>query len=216
MSAAIGLRDHVRLAIGAALHPPKTQRTDTRTPGSAQPRPRCAQPGPRCAQPGPRCAQPGPRSVTLKAQAPDLGAERSLTLQGHGSWKPRRTPRCKVTDLGGHGEPRRTRRTPRRAAGPGRTRRTPRRAAGPGRTRRTPRRAAGPGRTRNGPAGRGPRSSRAARPGQVCVGKPRFTPPCDGSSHRLVITLPRVKKCTPSAPCACVSPNSDDFQPPNE
>ena len=50
----------------------------------------------------------------------------------------------------------------------------------------------------------------------VWVGKPRLTPPWDGSSQRLVTTLPRVKKCTPSAPWAWVSPNSDDFQPPNE
>jgi hypothetical protein len=31
-----------------------------------------------------------------------------------------------------------------------------------------------------------------------------------------VTTLPRVKKCTPSVPCACVSPNSELFQPPKE
>ena len=37
-----------------------------------------------------------------------------------------------------------------------------------------------------------------------------------GSSQRLVTTLPRVKKCTPSMPWAWVSPNSDDFQPPKE
>jgi hypothetical protein len=36
--------------------------------------------------------------------------------------------------------------------------------------------------------------------GQVFCGNPRFTPPCDGSSQRLVTTFVRVKKCTPSGP----------------
>src|SRR5690625_163343 len=47
-------------------------------------------------------------------------------------------------------------------------------------------------------------------------GKPRLMPPCDGSDHRVVTALPRVKKCTPSAPWAWVSPNSEFFQPPKE
>ena len=47
-------------------------------------------------------------------------------------------------------------------------------------------------------------------------GNPRLMPPWLGSSQRLVTTLPRVKKRTPSAPYACVSPNSELFQPPNE
>src|SRR3954452_12494032 len=51
---------------------------------------------------------------------------------------------------------------------------------------------------------------------QSCVGKPRLIPPWDGSSQREVTTLPRVKKCTPSVPCAWVSPNNEFFQPPNE
>ena len=50
----------------------------------------------------------------------------------------------------------------------------------------------------------------------VFCGKPRFRPAWLGSSHRLVTTFARVKKCTPSAPCACVSPKSELFQPPNE
>ena len=39
---------------------------------------------------------------------------------------------------------------------------------------------------------------------------------CAGSIHRVVTTLPRVKKWTPSAPWAWVSPSSDRFQPPKE
>ena len=50
--------------------------------------------------------------------------------------------------------------------------------------------------------------------GQLFCGKPRLMPPWEGSSQRVVTTLPRVKKCTPSAPCAWVSPNSELFQPP--
>ena len=52
--------------------------------------------------------------------------------------------------------------------------------------------------------------------GQVFCGKPRLTPPWDGSSHRLVTTLDRAKKSTPSGPYACASPNRESFQPPNE
>ena len=37
-----------------------------------------------------------------------------------------------------------------------------------------------------------------------------------GSIHRVVTTLPRVKKWTPSVPWAWVSPNSERFQPPKE
>ena len=51
---------------------------------------------------------------------------------------------------------------------------------------------------------------------QAFCGKPRLRPPWLGSSHRLVMTLPRVKKCTPSAPCACASPKRLFFQPPKE
>src|SRR3712207_6895006 len=51
---------------------------------------------------------------------------------------------------------------------------------------------------------------------QAFCGKPRFRPPWLGSSQRLVMTLPRVKKCTPSAPWACVSPNRLFFHPPKE
>ena len=51
---------------------------------------------------------------------------------------------------------------------------------------------------------------------QAFCGKPRLIPPWLGSSQREVTTLPRVKKCTPSVPCAWVSPNSEFFQPPNE
>src|SRR6266536_1411805 len=51
---------------------------------------------------------------------------------------------------------------------------------------------------------------------QSLRGKPRFTPPCDGSSQREVTTLVRVKKCMPSGPYAWVSPNNESFQPPNE
>ena len=47
-------------------------------------------------------------------------------------------------------------------------------------------------------------------------GKPRLRPPWLGSSQRDVTTLPRVKKWTPSIPCACVSPKREAFQPPNE
>src|SRR6185503_4514354 len=36
------------------------------------------------------------------------------------------------------------------------------------------------------------------------------------SSHRLVTTFVRVKKCTPSVPYAWLSPNNEFFQPPNE
>src|SRR5690606_20309176 len=46
-------------------------------------------------------------------------------------------------------------------------------------------------------------------PAQALVGKPRLMPPCAGSGHRLVTTLPRVKKWNPSTPWACVSPNSE-------
>ena len=45
-------------------------------------------------------------------------------------------------------------------------------------------------------------------------GKPSSMPPWLGSSQRLVIALPRVKKCTPSMPWAWASPNSEAFQPP--
>lgn len=51
---------------------------------------------------------------------------------------------------------------------------------------------------------------------QVFCGKPRFSPPWDGSSHRLVIALVRVKKWIASGPYACESPNSDCFHPPKE
>ena len=51
---------------------------------------------------------------------------------------------------------------------------------------------------------------------QVFCGKPRLIPPWLGSSQRLVTTLPRVKKWTPSVPCAWLSPNSELFQPPKE
>jgi hypothetical protein len=51
---------------------------------------------------------------------------------------------------------------------------------------------------------------------QPFVGKPRLRPPWLGSNHRLVTTLPRVKKWTPSVPCAWLSPNSEFFQPPKE
>ena len=47
-------------------------------------------------------------------------------------------------------------------------------------------------------------------------GKPRLSPPWLGSSQRLVTTLPLVKNCTPSVPCACALPNNELFQPPNE
>ena len=50
--------------------------------------------------------------------------------------------------------------------------------------------------------------------GYLFCGKPSSMPPWLGSSQRLVMALPRVKNCTPSAPWACVSPNSEDFQPP--
>ncbi len=56
---------------------------------------------------------------------------------------------------------------------------------------------------------------RPVRPQAFC-GKPRFRPPWLGSSQRLVMTLPRVKKCTPSAPCAWVSPKRLFFHPPKE
>ncbi len=36
--------------------------------------------------------------------------------------------------------------------------------------------------------------------GQVCRGKPRSTPRWMGSGQRLITTLGRVKKCTPSGP----------------
>ena len=54
---------------------------------------------------------------------------------------------------------------------------------------------------------------------QTFCGNPSSRPPCGrlaGSIHRVVTTLPRVKKCTPSAPWAWVSPSSDRFQPPKE
>ena len=51
---------------------------------------------------------------------------------------------------------------------------------------------------------------------QTFCGKPRFRPPWLGSSQRVVITLPRVKKWKPSTPWAWVSPNSEFFQPPKE
>ena len=54
------------------------------------------------------------------------------------------------------------------------------------------------------------------RAGQSFWGKPRLRPPWLGSSQREVTTLPRVKKCTPSVPCAWLSPNRLFFQPPNE
>ncbi|SES70555.1 hypothetical protein SAMN04488546_0200 [Geodermatophilus poikilotrophus] len=74
------------------------------------------------------------------------------------------------------------------------------------------------------PPGQGSRRRRRrvspapAGPGgrQAFCGNPRFRPPWLGSSQRLVITLPRVKKCTPSAPCAWVSPKRLFFQPPKE
>ena len=44
---------------------------------------------------------------------------------------------------------------------------------------------------------------------QTFCGKPRLMPPWLGSSQRVVTTLPRVKKLTPSTPWAWVSPNSE-------
>ena len=64
-----------------------------------------------------------------------------------------------------------------------------------------------------------PPEAAAARSGLVpqrWVGKPRSTPPWLGSGHRVVTTLPRVKKWTPSVPWAWESPKSDCFQPPKE
>ncbi|MFF0365801.1 hypothetical protein [Micromonospora sp. NPDC005087] len=57
---------------------------------------------------------------------------------------------------------------------------------------------------------RPPRCRRDGRPlaqliqagAQLFCGKPRFTPPWDGSSHRLVTTLDLTKKFTPSGPYA--------------
>ncbi len=51
---------------------------------------------------------------------------------------------------------------------------------------------------------------------QEFCGKPRLMPPWLGSSQRLVTTLPRVKKWTPSVPWAWLSPKSELFQPPKE
>jgi len=51
---------------------------------------------------------------------------------------------------------------------------------------------------------------------QAFCGKPRLSPPWLGSSQREVMTLPRVKKCTPSVPWAWLSPNREFFQPPKE
>ena len=51
---------------------------------------------------------------------------------------------------------------------------------------------------------------------QAFWGKPSSMPPWLGSSQRLVTTLPRVKKCTPSMPWAWVSPKRLFFQPPKE
>jgi len=45
-------------------------------------------------------------------------------------------------------------------------------------------------------------------------GNPSSMPPWLGSSQRLVMALPRVKKCTPSVPWAWLSPKSEAFQPP--
>ena len=59
-------------------------------------------------------------------------------------------------------------------------------------------------------------SKRVNAGAQPLVGNPRLRPPWLGSSQRDVTTFPRVKKCTPSRPCAWVSPNNDDFQPPKE
>ena len=55
-----------------------------------------------------------------------------------------------------------------------------------------------------------------SRRGQAFWGKPRLMPPWEGSSQRVVTTLPRVKKWKPSVPWAWVSPNSEFFQPPKE
>ena len=57
-------------------------------------------------------------------------------------------------------------------------------------------------------------SSRERGGAYLFWGKPSSMPPWLGSSQRLVMALPRVKNCTPSAPWACASPNSDAFQPP--
>ena len=62
----------------------------------------------------------------------------------------------------------------------------------------------------------GDRTQGGSSVAQLFCGKPRFRPPWDGSSHLLVTTLVLVKKCTPSGPYACESPNSESFQPPNE
>ncbi len=59
-------------------------------------------------------------------------------------------------------------------------------------------------------------ASRGGSQAQSFCGKPRFRPPWLGSSQRWVTTLPRVKKCTPSLPCAWVSPKSEFFHPPKE
>jgi hypothetical protein len=51
------------------------------------------------------------------------------------------------------------------------------------------------------PTGYLPRTSEDVRPWpQVFCGKPRLTPPCEGSNHRLVTALVRVKNRTPSGP----------------
>ncbi len=51
---------------------------------------------------------------------------------------------------------------------------------------------------------------------QSFCGKPRLRPPWLGSSQREVMTLPRVKKWTPSMPWAWLSPKSEFFHPPKE
>ena len=56
--------------------------------------------------------------------------------------------------------------------------------------------------------------ARSGPGGQAFCGKPSSIPPWLGSSHRLVMALPRVKKCTPSVPWAWLSPNREAFQPP--
>jgi hypothetical protein len=67
------------------------------------------------------------------------------------------------------------------------------------------------------PAGFKGGSSPLPRTGvQTFCGNPRLSPPWLGSSQREVITLPRVKKLTPSMPWAWLSPNREFFQPPKE
>lgn len=64
---------------------------------------------------------------------------------------------------------------------------------------------------------RRPRGYRARGLGQWFFGKASSRPPVvAGSGQRVVTTLPRVKKCTPSVPWAWVSPKSEAFHPPKE